>query len=159
MIQSDISGTRRATHLETLTTDGPAPDNQQPLNWSSTVMSVQQAQHWALTLWSAEGRTWAGSGWVPCPGRWGPAAPWGSWGSSSGRWRRAPSPPLPASCHRTLLASPGRWCTHPSRGCSWLLWKTEQRPDDIFPVLSWAINADQPNKWISGFYCFIFIVC
>lgn len=30
MLQSDVPGARRAAHLESLTTDGPAPDRQRP---------------------------------------------------------------------------------------------------------------------------------
>lgn len=73
-----------------------------------------------LTLWSTESRTWGGSGWQQCPGRWGPGVLWGSWGSSSEQWCKAPWPPPPASCRQTLLASRERWCARRIRGRSWL---------------------------------------
>lgn len=80
-----------------------------------------------LTLWLVEDRTWAGTGWVACPGRWALAVQLDSLGSSSGRRRRERWPPLPASCHQTWLAAPERRCAHLTRGCSWLLWEKKKK--------------------------------
>lgn len=85
-----------------------------------------------LTLWSAEDKTWGGSGWGACPGTWVRVARWDSWGSSSGRWRRAQWPLLPASCRQTWPAAPETACSRLTRGRSWLLWSTKTGDHTFF---------------------------
>ncbi len=87
-----------------------------------TSSSIRTKKRWTLTLWSASGRTSAGSGWAVCPGRWSLAVLWYCSGSDSGQWCRGQLPRLPASCHQTWRAAPGQRCSchRPRRRSLWI---------------------------------------